>query len=394
MAESVVILSGARTAIGSFDGSLSSIPPIELGAAAAKAAIDRSGVDAEEIDQAVFGNIIHTEPRDMYLSRAVSIAAGVKLDTPALTLNRLCGSGLQAIISGAQSIMLGDASTMLVGGAESMSRSPHATRSIRTGHKMGDLAFTDMLIGVLSDPFDGAHMGVTAENVAKDKGINRETQDKIAVESHRRAINAIDKGFFKDQIIPIEVKSRRETVSFDTDEHPRRDATLDGMASLRPVFQKDGSVTAGNASGINDGAAALVLMSETAAQKAGRTPLARIVGYAHAGVDPTRMGIGPVPAVRRLLERTGLKIEDFDVIESNEAFAAQACAVANELGFDPEKLNPNGGAIALGHPVGATGAILTVKTVYELRRTGKKLGLITMCIGGGQGIAMAVESLA
>ena len=394
MAESVVILSGARTAIGSFDGSLSSIPPIELGAAAAKAAIDRSGVDAEEIDQAVFGNIIHTEPRDMYLSRAVSIAAGVKLDTPALTLNRLCGSGLQAIISGAQSIMLGDASTMLVGGAESMSRSPHATRSIRTGHKMGDLAFTDMLIGVLSDPFDGAHMGVTAENVAKDKGINRETQDKIAVESHRRAINAIDKGFFKDQIIPIEVKSRRETVSFDTDEHPRRDATLDGMASLRPVFQKDGSVTAGNASGINDGAAALVLMSETAAQKAGRTPLARIVGYAHAGVDPTRMGIGPVPAVRRLLERTGLKIEDFDVIESTEAFAAQACAVANELGFDPEKLNPNGGAIALGHPVGATGAILTVKTVYELRRTGKKLGLITMCIGGGQGIAMAVESLA
>ncbi|WP_420722892.1 beta-ketothiolase BktB [Hwanghaeella sp. LZ110] len=394
MAESVVILSGARTAIGSFDGSLSSIPPIELGATAAKAAIDRSGVDAEEIDQAVFGNIIHTEPRDMYLSRAVSIAAGVKLDTPALTLNRLCGSGLQAIISGAQSIMLGDASTMLVGGAESMSRSPHATRSIRTGHKMGDLAFTDMLIGVLSDPFDGAHMGVTAENVAKDKGISRETQDKIAVESHRRAINAIDKGFFKDQIIPIEVKSRRETVSFDTDEHPRRDATLDGMASLRPVFQKDGSVTAGNASGINDGAAALVLMSETAAQKAGRTPLARIVGYAHAGVDPTRMGIGPVPAVRRLLERTGLKIEDFDVIESNEAFAAQACAVANELGFDPEKLNPNGGAIALGHPVGATGAILTVKTVYELRRTGKKLGLITMCIGGGQGIAMAVESLA
>jgi len=394
MAESVVILSGARTAIGSFDGSLSNIPPIELGATAAKAAIDRSGVDAEEIDQAVFGNIIHTEPRDMYLSRAVSIAAGVKLDTPALTLNRLCGSGLQAIISGAQSIMLGDASTMLVGGAESMSRSPHATRSIRTGHKMGDLAFTDMLIGVLSDPFDGAHMGVTAENVAKDKGISRETQDKIAVESHRRAINAIDKGFFKDQIIPIEVKSRRETVSFDTDEHPRRDATLDGMASLRPVFQKDGSVTAGNASGINDGAAALVLMSETAAQKAGRTPLARIVGYAHAGVDPTRMGIGPVPAVRRLLERTGLKIEDFDVIESNEAFAAQACAVANELGFDPEKLNPNGGAIALGHPVGATGAILTVKTVYELRRTGKKLGLITMCIGGGQGIAMAVESLA
>jgi len=394
MAESVVILSGARTAIGSFDGSLSSIPPIELGAAAAKAAIDRSGVDAEEIDQAVFGNIIHTEPRDMYLSRAVSIAAGVKLDTPALTLNRLCGSGLQAIISGAQSIMLGDASTMLVGGAESMSRSPHATRSIRTGHKMGDLAFTDMLIGVLSDPFDGAHMGVTAENVAKDKGINRETQDKIAVESHRRAINAIDKGFFKDQIIPIEVKSRRETVSFDTDEHPRRDATLDGMASLRPVFQRMDRVTAGNASGINDGAAALVLMSETAAQKAGRTPLARIVGYAHAGVDPTRMGIGPVPAVRRLLERTGLKIEDFDVIESNEAFAAQACAVANELGFDPEKLNPNGGAIALGHPVGATGAILTVKTVYELRRTGKKLGLITMCIGGGQGIAMAVESLA
>ncbi|MDF1749583.1 MAG: beta-ketothiolase BktB [Alphaproteobacteria bacterium] len=394
MAESVVILSGARTAIGSFDGSLSGIAPIELGAEVAKAAIARSGLEAEQIDQAVFGNIIHTEPRDMYLSRAVSMAAGVKLDTPALTLNRLCGSGLQAIISGAQSIMLGDATTVLVGGAESMSRAPHATRSIRTGQKMGDLAFTDMLIGVLSDPFDGAHMGVTAENVAMDKGITRETQDQIAVESHRRAINAIDKGYFKDQIIPIEVKSRRETISFEIDEHARRDVTLEGLASLRPVFQKGGSVTAGNASGINDGAAALVLMSEKAAAKSSRTPLARIVGYAHAGVDPTRMGIGPVPAVRRLLERTGLRIEDFDVIESNEAFAAQACAVANELGFDPAKLNPNGGAIALGHPVGATGAILTVKTIYELRRTGKKLGLMTMCIGGGQGIAMAIESLA
>lgn len=392
MTESVVILSGARTAIGSFDGSLSSVPPVELGAEVAKAAIARSGMDAAEIDQVVFGNIIHTEPRDMYLSRAASVAAGVKEDTPALTLNRLCGSGLQAIVSGAQSIMLGDAGVVLTGGAESMSRSPHATQTIRSGQKMGDFAFTDMLIGVLNDPFGHGHMGVTAENIASDKGITRETQDAIALESHRRAVNAIDQGYFKEQIVPIEVKRRRETVSFDTDEHPRRDVTAEGLAGLRPVFQKDGSVTAGNASGINDGAAALILMSESAAEKSGRAPLARIVGYAHAGVDPSRMGIGPVPAVRRLMERTGLKVDDFDVIESNEAFAAQACAVAQDLGFDPGKLNPNGGAIALGHPVGATGAILTVKTIYELRRTGGKLGLITMCIGGGQGIAMAIEA--
>lgn len=393
MSNSVVIVSGARTAIGSFDGSLKSIPPIELGAEAAKAAIARSGLEAEQIDQAVFGNIIHTEPRDMYLARASSIAAGVKLDTPALTLNRLCGSGLQAVISGAQTIMLGDAEAVLVGGAESMSRSPHATQSIRNGQKMGDFKFTDMLIGVLNDPFGAGHMGVTAENIAADQGISRETQDEIALESHRRAINAIDNGYFKDQIIPVEVKSRKQTIQVDTDEHPRRDVTLEGLASLRPVFQKDGSVTAGNASGINDGAAALVLMSETKAEAEGRTPLARITGYAHAGVEPSRMGIGPVPAVRKLLAKTGLSVDDFDVIESNEAFAAQACAVANGLDFDRDKLNPNGGAIALGHPVGATGAILTVKTIYELRRTGKRRGLITMCIGGGQGIAMAVEAL-
>lgn len=393
MPESVVIVSGARTAIGSFDGSLSSMPPIELGAEAAKAAIARAGIEADAVDQVVYGNIIHTEPRDMYLSRAASIAAGVKLDTPALTLNRLCGSGLQAVISGAQSIMLGDAGTVLVGGAESMSRSPHATRSIRSGQKMGDLAFTDMLIGVLNDPFGAGHMGVTAENIAGDRQISRETQDAIALESHRRAIAAIDAGHFKDQIVPVTVTKRKDTVSIDTDEHPRRDVTAEGLASLRPVFVKGGTVTAGNASGINDGAAALVLMSETQAEKAGRTPMARILGYAHAGVEPSRMGIGPVPAVQKLLARTGLKIEDFDVIESNEAFAAQACAVADELGFDRDKLNPNGGAIALGHPVGATGAILTVKTMYELRRTGKKLGLITMCIGGGQGIAMAIEAL-
>lgn len=393
MSEHVVILSGARTAIGTFDGSLAGIAPIELGAEASKAAIARAGIDAQEIDQAVFGNIIHTEARDMYLSRAVSVAAGAKDDTPALTLNRLCGSGLQAVISGAQSIMLGDATTVLAGGAESMSRAPHSTRAVRTGQKMGDLSTTDMLLGALNDPFGTGHMGVTAENVAADRGITRETQDAIALESHRRAIAAIDAGHFKEQIVPIEVKRRRETVAFDTDEHARRDVTAEGLAGLRAVFQKDGTVTAGNASGINDGAAALVLMSENAAEKAGRTPMARIVGYGHAGVDPTRMGIGPIPAVRRLLERTGLKVDDFDVIESNEAFAAQACAVADELGFDSAKLNPNGGAIALGHPVGATGAILTVKTIYELKRTGGKLGLITMCIGGGQGIAMAVEAL-
>jgi len=392
MGQSVVILSGVRSAIGSFGGSLQDVPPIELGAAVAKEAIARSGVAAEDVDQAVFGNIIHTEPRDMYLSRAVSLAAGVKLDTPALTLNRLCGSGLQAIVSGAQSIMLGDATTVLAGGAESMSRSPHSTRSIRSGQRMGDMQFTDMLIGVLNDPFGAGHMGVTAENVARDKGISREAQDELAIESHRRAIGAIDAGRFDGQIVPIEVRDRRQTRVFDKDEHPRRDVTLDGLASLRPVFQKDGTVTAGNASGINDGAAAVMLMSETAAEKAGLAPMARIVGYAHAGVEPSRMGIGPVPAVERLLARTGLTVGDFDVIESNEAFAAQACAVADALGFDRAKLNPNGGAIALGHPVGATGAILTVKTMHELKRTGGRLGLITMCIGGGQGIAMAIEA--
>ena len=393
MSDPVVILSSARTAIGSFDGSLKDVAPVELGATVSTAAVERAGIAAEEIDQAVFGNIIHTEPRDMYLARAASIAAGVKLDTPALTLNRLCGSGLQAIVSGAQAIMLGDAGTVLVGGAENMSRSPHSTRSIRTGQKMGDMRFTDMLIGALNDPFGTGHMGITAENIAADEGITRETQDMIALESHRRAIHAIDAGYFKEQIVPVEVKSRRETRIFDTDEHARRDVTAEGLAGLRPVFQKDGSVTAGNASGINDGAAALVLSSEKLAEQQGRSPVARILGYAHAGVDPTRMGIGPVPAVQRLLERSGLQVDDFDVIESNEAFAAQACAVADQLGFDREKLNPNGGAIALGHPVGATGAILTVKAIHELQRTGRKRGLITMCIGGGQGIAMAIEVL-
>ncbi len=318
MPESVVILSAVRTAIGSFGGSLCGMPPVEMGAAVSKEAIARSGLDPSRIEQAVFGNIIHTEPRDMYLARAASLLAGVDIDTPALTLNRLCGSGLQAIVSGAQTILLGDAATVLVGGTESMSRSPHSTRSIRTGRKMGDIQFTDMLIGVLSDPFGAGHMGATAENVARDKSVSREEQDALAAESHRRAVRAIDAGFFTDQILPVEVAAGRETNRFEVDEHPRRDVTAEGLSGLKPVFVKDGSVTAGNASGINDGAAALVLMSEDRAVDEGWEPMARIVGYAHAGVEPSMMGIGPVTAVRRLLEKTGLSLADIDVIESKE----------------------------------------------------------------------------
>lgn len=393
MSNSVVILSGVRTAIGTFGGNLSTIPPIELAAEVAKSAITRAGVNSADIDQAVFGHVIQTEPRDAYLARAASLAAGVKLDTPAITVNILCGSGLQAVASGTGAIMLGDADTVLVGGTESMSRTPHITPAIRFGQRMGDVTSKDMLTGILADPFGHGHMGVTAENIATDRGISREIQDEIAFESHRRAVFAMDNGRFREQIIPIELKSRKGVRPFETDEHPRRNVTLEELAGLKPVFVKDGTVTPGNASGINDGAAAMVLMSENRAEKAGHTPMARILGYARAGVEPSRMGMGPVPAVKRLMNRIGRNIAEFDVIESNEAFAAQAYAVAIDLGFDTNKLNPNGGAIALGHPVGATGAILTVKAMFELRRTGKKLGLITLCIGGGQGIAMAIEAI-
>jgi acetyl-CoA C-acetyltransferase len=388
----IVILGGARTAIGTFGGSLAGTPPITLGATAAKEALARAGVEGGQIGHVAFGNVINTEPRDMYLSRVAAMEAGVPDTTPAMNVNRLCGSGAQAIVSVTQNLMLGDADFGLAGGAECMSRSPYILPQARWGQKMGDAGAQDMMLGALNCPFGTGHMGVTAENVAGECGISREDQDAFALESQTRAAKAIEAGYFKDQIVPVEVKVKRDTVAFDTDEHPKQ-TSAEALAGLRPAFKKDGSVTAGNASGINDGAAAIVLARAEAAEKAGLTPKFRILGYAHAGVRPEVMGIGPIPAVQNLMQRTGLSVGDFDVIESNEAFAAQALAVSNELKFDPTKVNPNGGAIALGHPVGATGAIITVKTMYELERTGGKIGLITMCIGGGQGIAIAIERI-
>ncbi len=386
----VVILSGARTAIGTFGGALADTPPITLGATVARAALERAGIEGGQVGHVAFGHVINTEPRDMYLSRVAAMEAGIPETTPAMNVNRLCGSGAQAIVSVAQSLMLGDADFGLAGGAESMSRSPYAMPAARWGQKMGDVRVMDMMLGALNCPFGTGHMGVTAENVAAEYGISREEQDAFALESQRRAARAIAEGHFAEQIVPVEVKRRGETVLFDTDEHPK-ETSAEALAALRPVFQKDGTVTAGNASGINDGAAALVLARAEAAEAAGLTPRARILGYAHAGVPPQIMGVGPIPAVRKLMERTGLAVDDFDVIESNEAFAAQALAVSKALGLDPAKVNPNGGAIALGHPVGATGAILTVKALYELERIGGAKALITMCIGGGQGIALAIE---
>ena len=388
----IVILGGARTAIGTFGGSLAGTPPITLGATAAKEALARAGVEGGQIGHVAFGNVINTEPRDMYLSRVAAMEAGVPDTPPAMNVNRLCGSGAQAIVSVTQNLMLGDADFGLAGGAECMSRSPYILPQARWGQKMGDAGAQDMMLGALNCPFGTGHMGVTAENVAGECGISREDQDAFALESQTRAAKAIEAGYFKDQIVPVEVKVKRDTVAFDTDEHPKQ-TSAEALAGLRPAFKKDGSVTAGNASGINDGAAAIVLARAEAAEKAGLKPKFRILGYAHAGVRPEVMGIGPIPAVQNLMQRTGLSVGDFDVIESNEAFAAQALAVSNELKFDPAKVNPNGGAIALGHPVGATGAIITVKTMYELERTGGKIGLITMCIGGGQGIAIAIERL-
>lgn len=388
----VVILDGARTAVGTFGGALAGTAPIALGAHAAKAAMERAGVAGAQIGHVAMGHVINTEPRDMYLSRAAAIEAGIPDTTPAMNVNRLCGSGLQAIVSSTQSIMLGDADFALAGGAESMSRGPHIVSAARFGQKMGDTSVSDMMIGALHCPFGTGHMGITAENVAREHQISREEQDNFAAESQRRAAAAIADGRFKSQIAPIDVKVKRDMVPFDTDEHPKA-STLETLAGLRAVFQKDGTVTAGNASGINDGAAALVLASADAAAKAGLKPRARILGYAHAGVRPEVMGIGPVPAVQNLLAKLNMSADDFDVIESNEAFAAQACAVTKELGLDPAKVNPNGGAIALGHPVGATGAIIAVKALYELERIGGGKGLCTMCIGGGQGIAVAFETL-
>ncbi|MBM3394483.1 MAG: acetyl-CoA C-acyltransferase family protein [Betaproteobacteria bacterium] len=387
----VVILSGVRTAIGDYGGSLKDIPPTELGAKVIREALSRSKLAPEEIGHVVMGNVIHTEPKDMYISRVAALNGGILKETPCLTLNRLCGSGLQAIVSATQSVLLGDCDTALAGGVESMSRGGYIMPGARWGQRMGDGALMDMMVGALTDPFDTVHMGITAENIAGKWGISRQAQDELAVESNRRATNAIQKGYFKEQILPVELKSKKGTVVFDTDEHARADASLDGLAKLRAVFQKDGSVTAGNASGINDGAAAMVLMERSAAEKKGLKPMARLVAYGHAGVEPKYMGIGPVPAVRKALERAGLKLEQMDVIESNEAFAAQACAVAKDLNFDMSKVNPNGGAIALGHPVGATGTIISIKALYELQRTGGRYALATMCIGGGQGIAAIFE---
>jgi len=392
MDQDIVILSGARTAIGTFGGALAATPPSALAATASKAAMERAGVEGGQIGHVMFGHVINTEPRDMYLSRIAAMDAGVPDAVPAMNVNRLCGSGAQAVVSGVQALALGDAEFALVGGAENMSRSPFIIPNQRWGAKMGDVKTLDMMLGALNCPFGTGHMGVTAENVAAEHQISREDQDAFALASQARAATAITEGRFAEQIVPVEVKVKRDLVPFETDEHPK-DTDAATLAGLRPVFQKDGSVTAGNASGINDGAAAIVLSTAKAADAAGLKPKARILGYAHAGVRPEVMGIGPVPAVQNLMARTGLTIADFDVIESNEAFAAQALAVNKELGLDPAKVNPNGGAIALGHPVGATGAIITIKALYELERVQGRKALITMCIGGGQGIALAIERL-
>ena len=389
----IVILDGARTAIGTFGGSLAGTAPIDLAAHVSVAAMERSGVAPEQIGHVVFGHVINTEPRDMYLSRVAAIEAGIPDTTPAMNVNRLCGSGAQAIVSCIQAVALGDADYALAGGAESMSRAPHAMQTARFGQKMGDTTMMDMMIGALNCPFGTGHMGVTAENVAAEHHITREEQDAFALESQRRAGAAQAGGHFTGQIAPLTIKNRKGDIVFERDEHGKPDTTAEDLARLRPVFQKDGTVTAGNASGINDGAAALVLADAESAAAKGLTPRARVLGYAHAGVRPEVMGLGPIPAVTKLLEKTGLAADDFDVIESNEAFAAQACAVNKGLGLDTAKVNPNGGAIALGHPVGATGAIITLKCLAELERTGGSKGLITMCIGGGQGIALAIERM-
>jgi acetyl-CoA C-acetyltransferase len=388
----VVILSGVRTAIGDYGGSLKDFAPSDLAARVVKEAVGRAKIDPAQVGQCVIGNVIHTEPKDMYISRLACVNGGLPHDTGALTLNRLCGSGMQAIVSAAQYVLLGDTDAAVAGGVESMSRGAYASLTARWGARMGESKMMDMMVGALTDPFDTMHMGVTAENVAAKCSLTREQQDSFAVESHKRAAAATAAGHFKSQILGIELKSKKGPVTFDTDEHIRGDASIEGMGKLRAVFIKEnGTVTAGNASGINDAAAAVVLMEKSAAAKQGLKPMARLVAYGHAGIDPKIMGLGPVSAVKRALAKAGLKLDQMDVIESNEAFAAQALGVSKELGMNPAKVNPNGGAIALGHPIGATGCILTVKAMYELHRTGGRYGLVTMCIGGGQGIAAIIE---
>jgi len=392
MSREVVVVSAVRTAIGTFGGALKDIAPCDLAAQVVRESLARAQVEGELVGHVVFGHVVNTEPRDMYLSRVAAMQGGCGQGTPAFNVNRLCGSGLQAIVSAAQLIALGDTDIAIGGGAENMSRAPYASLTNRWGTRMGDSKMIDMMIGALHDPFNNIHMGVTAENIAAKMNITREEQDALAVESHNRAERAIKAGYFKEQILPIVQKTRKGDVTFDTDEHFRPNCTLADMAKLKPAFLKEnGTVTAGNASGINDAAAAVVLMERGVAAQRGLKPMARLVAYAHAGVDPKYMGIGPVPATQKVLQKAGLSIKDLDVIEANEAFAAQACAVTRDLGLDPAKVNPNGSGISLGHPIGATGALLTVKALYELQRIQGRYALVTMCIGGGQGIAAVFE---
>ena len=381
MSREVVVVSAVRTAIGTFGGSLKDIAPTDLAAQVVRESLKRASVSGEDVGHVVFGHVVNTEPKDMYLSRVAAV-----------NVNRLCGSGLQAIVNASQSILLGDTDIAIGGGAENMSRAPFASLNMRWGARMGDTKMVDMMVGALHDPFHTIHMGVTAENIAAKWGITRDDQDKLAVESHNRAQRAIEAGHFKSQILPVMLKSKKGDVAYDTDEHYRPNCSMADMAKLKPVFAKEnGTVTAGNASGINDAAAAVVLMEASVAKARGLKPLARLVAYAHAGVDPKYMGIGPVPATQKALQRAGLTVKDLDVIEANEAFAAQACAVTRDLGLDPAKVNPNGSGISLGHPIGATGALITVKALYELERIGGRYALVTMCIGGGQGIAAIFE---
>ncbi len=392
MSREVVVVSAVRTAIGTFGGSLKDTPPTELAALVVREALARASTEGQDVGHVVFGHVVNTEPKDMYLSRVAAINGGCAQTTPAYNVNRLCGSGLQAIVNASQSILLGDCDVAIGGGAENMSRAPYASLATRFGARMGDSKMIDMMVGALHDPFHNIHMGVTAENVAAQFNISREMQDACAVESHNRAQRAIEAGYFKDQIVPVMLKTRKGEVAYDVDEHHRPNCTMADMAKLKPVFIKEnGTVTAGNASGINDAAAAVVLMEAGAAKARGAKPLARLVGYAHTGLDPKIMGVGPISATQAVLKRTGLTVKDLDVIEANEAFAAQACAVSQELKLDPAKVNPNGSGISLGHPIGATGAIITVKAVHELHRIGGRYALVTMCIGGGQGIAAIFE---
>lgn len=389
----VVVVSGTRTAVGDFGGALKDFPANQLAAMVTREAVERSGADPAGFGHCVFGNVIHSEPRDMYISRCAALEGGLPEEVPALTVNRLCGSGLQAIVSASQHILLDDCDAAVAGGAESMSMAPHHLPSLRWGARMGDARIVDAMVAALHDPFHNCHMGVTAENVADKWGISREDQDRAAADSHQRAARAMQAGYFNEQIMPVEIKSRKGTTVFDADEHVRTDVDAESMSHLRPVFKKDGTVTAGNASGINDAAAAVVLMEAGAAERAGAAPLGRLVAYSHAGVEPEYMGIGPVPAIRKVLDKAGIGVDDLDVIELNEAFAAQALAVIRDLNLPEDRTNPNGSGISIGHPIGATGCILTVKALYELQRTGGRYACVSMCIGGGQGIAAIFERL-